>query len=90
MNVSTVRCSRGLWYFGLHALEEMQQSIFLFSTVFFSSLPQHLFSPPSDVLTYIGKVKYLQADIANPFNNPLGTHLSDSVFKVPLQKYFFL
>lgn len=90
MTVSAVRYSRGLWYFGLHALAEMQQNICLFSTVFLSSLPQRLFSPPSDVLTYIRKVRYLQADIANLFNNPLGTHLSDSVFKVPLQKYFFL
>lgn len=46
--------------FCVHALEEMQQNICLFSTVSPSSLPQHLFSPSSDVITYIRKVKYLQ------------------------------
>lgn len=44
----------------VYALEETQQNICLFSIVVLSSLPQHLFSPLSDVLTYIRKVKYLQ------------------------------
>lgn len=60
VTVSATRYSRGLQYFGSYALEEMQQNICLFSIVFLSSLPQHLFSSPSDVLTYIRKVKYLQ------------------------------